>query len=298
MPGQGSRMTDTGQDDRGARTARWLLWAGLALGLAAALVGILTAREPAGLGPGEVALVGRTAITREMLDRALYALSLDLKRPPTEEDRRAALDRLIDEELLVQRAAEIGLAQDDPNVRKLLVRAMIAVAIEGGREPAESELAAYFSAHKELFRPAPLLRVEDVFVGRDDSDAGKRQFLLQLAAQGDEAAWARLRSLGIARAAAIPDGWLTPAKLADYIGAETAGRLAALAPGAMSAVVERDGGWWLGRVVETSPGDARPFAEIKDEIAARWRQERDAAALRSYLDTLRARADIALGVAP
>ncbi len=61
----------------------------------------------------------------EAYERVLAALAADSRNPVDDADKRRLLDRLIDEELLVQRGLELGLASSDGAVRKAVAGAMI-----------------------------------------------------------------------------------------------------------------------------------------------------------------------------
>lgn len=76
-----------------------------------------------------VAVVGTVAIGRDELERALTAVAADRRTPLTFADRARVLERLIDEELLVQAALEAGLPEHDRAVRRALTDAVMA-AIE------------------------------------------------------------------------------------------------------------------------------------------------------------------------
>ena len=68
-------------------------------------------------------------IGADELERAVDALASDRRGAITEADRERVLERLIDEELLVQAAVEAGLPENDGVVRRSLTEAMVA-AIE------------------------------------------------------------------------------------------------------------------------------------------------------------------------
>ena len=76
-----------------------------------------------------VAVIGVVPIGADELERAVDALASDRRGAITEADRERVLERLIDEELLVQAAVEAGLPENDGVVRRSLTEAMVA-AIE------------------------------------------------------------------------------------------------------------------------------------------------------------------------
>ena len=64
------------------------------------------------------------------------------------------LKRLIDDELILQRAEELGILQADPGIRKLLARSAIdAIVRESQAVPVtESELIAFYNGHRAVFQ--------------------------------------------------------------------------------------------------------------------------------------------------
>ncbi len=95
--------------------ASGLLALGAAVGIAAAAAGLLLgdAGDAGGLPDDVVALVNGTPVRLADYERAVVALASDRREPLEDEDRRYVLDRLVDEELLVQRGLELGFARLD-----------------------------------------------------------------------------------------------------------------------------------------------------------------------------------------
>src|SRR5687768_11054675 len=99
---------------------RALLWLvlGAATGVVCAAIGLLLSGEgERSLPANAAASVNGTVIRLEEYDRAVAAFASDRRAPIGAEDRRHVLDRMLDEELLVQRGLELGLARHDRRVR-------------------------------------------------------------------------------------------------------------------------------------------------------------------------------------
>ena len=96
----------------------WLV-AGIVVGVAFAALGLLRTdtRLAASLPARTVASVNGTLIFDDQYQRLLQGLESDLREPVSEALRQRVLDRMIDEELLVQRGLELGLAESDRRVR-------------------------------------------------------------------------------------------------------------------------------------------------------------------------------------
>ncbi len=106
--------------------ATWLLFAGAMLGLGLAALGLLEERRKQATLPGSyAAVVGERTIRTVDYQRVLAGVESDLRNPIDDALRRRVLDRMIDEELLVQRALDLGLAVVDRRVRGELTSGLI-----------------------------------------------------------------------------------------------------------------------------------------------------------------------------
>jgi hypothetical protein len=257
-------------DDNAAGTARaprWLLLAGLAAGAALGAAGLRVAPAPS-LPPGAVARVDGQLILRDVWLRAVAAVASDRRAPLTEADRRHILERLIDEELLVQHGVALGLVERDARLRGTLVSQVLQAAAQAARvEPDEAALRAYFDAHRERFTPAARLRVRAWRVG----PGGARE----------------------AFQPAVPDVLLPPAKLQAYLGPALTRRAQDLAPGEVL-----DAGGVGVELVESRPGAAPPFEAVRAEVRLEVLRRADEAAVLALLAELRERTPIVVAAGP
>lgn len=268
-----------------SRRARLLFGLGAALGLGA---GLLTALGPldTGAGPADLAArVGDGGVSQASYERAIAALEADKRNPLTAADRARALDRLIDEELLVQRGIELGLPASEPAVRKAIVDTMIrfATAEGGARAPTDAELQRFYDTRPDLFRSDPALRVAAAALpAYDPATAGRLARLLGGGMPFEAAA----RSVG-ATLLPIPDMPLSAAKLTDYAGPTVRDTALGLTPGETAGAVESGGRLVMVQLIERRPGARAPFETVRAEVEEAWRRlERDQA-LERYLAELR-----------
>jgi hypothetical protein len=283
-------VAEVGGNDTPARRSGRLLAIGAGLGLAAALWGALG--QP-GLGRPDtaaIATVDGVAILRVDYERALAALAADKRSPLTTGDARRALERLVDEELLVRRGLDLGLGTSDLAVRKALVDAMVqfAAAEAAGREPSDEELRRFYSERPEMVRSAPELRVRVVnFPSHDASRVAAMSAALRKAPDFDAAA-----ATSGAETVFVPDTLLPAAKLADYVGPAVRDAALALAPGEVAGPLDAGGLPTFVLLVERRAGTAPPFAAVRDVVAEEWRRRQAEAALDRYLAALRRKAKI------
>ncbi len=73
-----------------------------------------------------IATVDGRAILRVEFERALAMLAADADEAPSETDRARVLERVIDEEILVQNAVDAGLLASDRSLREVVTGALLA----------------------------------------------------------------------------------------------------------------------------------------------------------------------------
>ena len=283
-------MAEEERRDSRARRGGTLLAVGAGLGLAAALWGALG--QP-GLGrtdAGSIATVDGVAIARADFERALASLAADKRSPLTTVDARRALDRLIDEELLVRRGLDLGLGTSDLAVRKALVDAMVqfASAEAAGREPDDAELRRFYAERPGLVQAGPELRVQVVnFPSRDATRVAAMRAALH---SGKDFGAASVASG--AEAVFVPDALLPAAKIADYAGPSVRDAAMTLAPGDVAGPLDVGGLPTFVLLRERRADAAPPFEQVRDLVAEEWRRRQAEAALEDYLAQLRRRSRI------
>jgi hypothetical protein len=269
-----------------ARGRAWLL-AGAALGVGVAVRGVVrSARDAATLPADAVALVGDSPISRQVLDDAVAAdTESDPQRRLDPEERRHALERLVDERLLVQAALAIGLPTRDAKLREDLATAMREnVTGEAVGQPTDDVLRAYEEAHPAPYVRGGLLRVEAVvFRGCDARDRARD-------AREDLEPGQPLASEGAhsdAPPVAVPAGPVSVEDLARSLGAEVARAIDGLEPGQLTETVKVGDDLWIARLVARDGGQIAPLDEVRPSVLAAWRREDDARRLRRWLDQRR-----------
>jgi len=274
--------------------------AGAAAGIAAAAAGLVwPGNAPAGGLPQEAAAVVNGAVIRmEDYRRILDALARDKRQSLSPEDKQKALDRLIEEELLVQRAIALGMPRLDRKIRGDLTNAVIAsvVAEFDDLEPSDEELAAFHEEQREFFVRPGAMRVRQLQCRATSSadDAPALQCAQEAARRlraGEDIEQVR-KDLGAAETLPLPDRLLPPAKLREYVGPTALSSILGLSSGAISDPVRGIGGYYVYQMVERQPDYTPELAEIRAQVLAEFRRRRSEQALRKYLDNLRRDADV------
>ena len=292
------------RDMRGAAGSSAVAWlaGGALLGLVAATGSLLAdstrvgdaARVPA----GAVALINGEPLRAADYERALMALANDRRNLVGDVERRFVLERLVDEELLVQRALELGLAQRDRTVRSQLVAVMVTSVTEAAAlgEPGPDELRAFHAEHAEWFQEPARLHVRQLWVrGEPARRAGEaRQRAAEAAARlrAGESYAAVAAALGDQPVARVPDAPLPASKLVEYAGPAALAALTGAPAGTITDPLPLAGGLQVLQLVAHASARVRPFDEVADEVRAEHRRRAGEEALRAYLAELRERAEI------
>lgn len=261
-----------------------LLGVGAAAGFVIAAIGLLA---PAPAPSSDFAArVGGTVISHDDYDRVLAALATDKKGPLTQKDRAWALERLIDEELLIARGLDLGLARTDRQTRAAIVRAMMTsiTAETAAAEHSDDDLRAYHAENLGRFTESARYRVRAYRAG----SAADARALTEALRTGTPPGQSPL--------ATVPDALLPAPQLATYLGPSAVEAARALEPGAVGAPIARGGGYLIVHLVDRQDAVVRPFAEVRGQVAAAYRRDADDAALRDYLDWLKSETEIERGV--
>jgi len=214
-----------------------------------------------------VAWVNDRPISRASYESALQAVAGDRKTGTLRaDDRERVLQRLIDQELLIDRAIELGLHERDPQIRNQLVNAMIDFlalrAEDEARAADEATLRAFYEEQRFRF---------------------ERSAQYRIAVEGG--------------AVPLPDGFLLAKEIEQRLGPSAARRVAELQVGE-SVVLGEGAGQHTVHLLERRAGEVAPFDEAREAVEAAYLRERGEAAVREFLEVARQHTDIRVEVAP
>jgi len=251
--------------------------------------------------PGDaVAEVNGEPVSRASFDTALGLVERDRGGPVTDAEKHRILQRLVDEELLVQRGLELGLPRSDRKLRGDLVAGVIDAATAGAAsgEPTAEELAAFFEASRELFAPPVPLRVAQVFVARgprSEAEASARAAVVARRLRDGEDLASVRGELGDPPAVEIPSSFVPATRLRDTVGPSAAAIAQRLRSGEVSDPLRGEDGYRVLVVLERGESAPASLEAVRADVLAEYRRQHSEAALRGYLNGLRQRSDIRLG---
>ena len=245
----------------------WLLAGGMLVGAALAVFYIVRIPDTAEPSTDAVAWVNDRPISRASYENALQAVAGDRKDGKLRaDDRERVLERLIDQELLIDRAIELGLHERDPQIRNQLATAMINFLVRRAEDEAsaadEAELRAFHEEQQFRFERSPQYRV---------------------AVEGG--------------AVPLPDGLLLAKEIEQRLGPSAARKVTELDAGESAFIGEGERQYTV-RLLERRDGVLVPFDEARDAVEAAYLRDRSETAVREFLDVARRRTDIRVEAAP
>jgi len=281
------------------RRAVLLLLAGalVGIGLAAASI-VRSGRAQRALPPDGVAVVNGEVITQEAFAEFVGALaserkSIDLDAPT----RQRLLDRMIDEELLLQRGIELGLPRYERSARRAIVAAVVsAVTTEAeASEPNEDELRAFYRDFAERFMRPGRVELEVAAVqegGRSEAEAYRRAAELARRAREGEDFAALAAQLGDTTPLVPPREPIALDEVRERLGPSAALAVERLHAGEVSDPVRGSAGYFVIALRGRAAAELLPFEQVRDSVRAEYLRSVGERALARYLAQLRASADV------
>ena len=231
-----------------------------------------------------------TSIPMEKYLTQLDGLSKDKRSPLTQKDKEYVLERMIEEELLIKRAIDLGMLNDNPMARGTIVQQMIKTIIaENARyEISDSELESFFLENSGFFTKSSRLRIQQIYFSneqlKDDSliVAKKAYDLLK---RGDD--FESVSKLGSPSALKIPNSLMTLSKVREYIGPSLMNLARELEINSFTSPIEVSGGYKIIYLIDKEMASPPQFNDIKASVSSEFLKRKDDQSLRSYLENLK-----------
>jgi hypothetical protein len=195
------------------------------------------------------------------------------------------LQRLVDDELLVQRGLELGMAQSDSAVRNAIIDSLIAsvTAEADAASPDDEELQQYLSENADRFSFVASLSVA---AWQTNDEAVAQSFVSALRNDGSITT-----SDTIGPIPDLPPGLMPVEVLRDFLGPGITAAAADMPVGS-SAVFARRGRWLVVQMLEKESAVVTDLSAIRNRVLLDYRRSLADRTLREYLDDLRRRADV------
>ncbi len=214
-------------------------------------------------------------------------------RAPTQAELRGLLADFVREELFAREARDLGLDKDDTVVNRRLAQKLAFLVEDTARiaEPSEEELERFHGAHGARFRTPARRSFEQVYfnpVRRPDAARDATEVRAQLV-QGAGMDPAELGDHALLESRLVD---VDEQAVAAQFGPDFASAVFALPAGEWSGPVTSGYGVHLVRVTAAPAPRERPYAEIRHELVAAWREERRSELAARYRARLLAKYDV------
>ena len=235
-----------------------------------------------------VARVGDVEISRAKYLLLVDGLNTDKRAPLREGDKSFVLERMIEEELLIQRAKDLGMFSTNTMIRGTIVQQMINMIIsENSLEViSTSEIEEFYEKNKSFFTSADRLRLQQVYFSDEiEGSLERAQQLHKDLLEGKDIG--NLKNKGDKSALDIPNTLMSLAKVREYVGPSLMQIAKELKPGQFTPPKKVKGGYKIIYLVDRRDALPPDFNEIRDRVKSEYLKRRDDQALRDYLDKLK-----------
>jgi len=235
-----------------------------------------------------VANVGGVQISKEKYYSQLEGLARDKKNPITERDKNYVLERMIEEELLIIRAKELGLFENNQIVRGSIIQQMIKLIIsENYLESVEEEaLRKFYEQNIGFFSSASRLRLQQIYFSNLSGDSKERSDeAFEYLKEG--ASYDEVSKMADQSALTIPNSMMNLSKVREYIGPTLMNLARRLEPGEFSVPMEVAGGHKIIYLFDKELSEPEEFDSIQPKILKEYQRRRDDNSLREYLEDLK-----------
>jgi parvulin-like peptidyl-prolyl isomerase len=235
--------------------------AGALIGLAIAGYGLFTAQGTrTAIVPAEdAALINNVPLLRADMIAQITALYGVPYAKATPAQKHKVLEDMIREELYVQRGVEMGLANDDIDVRQALMQATEGQIAQDAMtaKPSEDELAQWYATHRDRYAGEGMIDLHEWIVP-PGSDASHAVAALRRGATPS--------SLGLKTTGRVDDGEEFYFAAEEHLGKALFARVRHLPDGAVCEPVVAPDGVYIVQVVRNKPPTATPFAKARDQV--------------------------------
>ncbi len=229
-------------------------------------------------------------IPYERYEMQLEGLANDKRSPLTKKDKEYVLERMIEEELLIKRAIDLGMLENNPMARGTIVQQMIKnIIAEGSRiEPEEKELIEFFEENIGFFTKANRLRVRQIYFSKVDFgdkvlEEARNAFTRLLEGETFD----QVALSGSNSALKVPDTLMNLSKVREYIGPSLMREAQFLKPGQFSEPMKVSGGYKIIYLVDREDAPKPEYYNIRSSVLSEFSKRRDDQSLRTYLDNLK-----------
>lgn len=231
--------------------------------------------------------VNRITIGPERVAQLAAGYEAIWKRPPTDSELRVMVDNFVREEVYYREALALGLDRDDTIIRRRLQQKMEFLTDSGVDviEPAEGQIEAYFQENAGQFQDAPVISLEQVYLGQAPTAERIATALAALKSGKD------IDPLSLSDRTMLPYRTLraTDAAIDSAFGSGFFATLEKLPVDEWSGPVASGYGAHIVRISSRQAARVPPLDEVRDEVLREWKAQKAAELREQVYQRLRER---------
>ena len=230
-----------------------------------------------------VARVGEKEISTQRFEEIIKVLDDQSNSELTLERKNMIRERLIDEELLIQRAIELDLIRNDSLIKGNIIQTMFQHIINSNEviEPSEKQLRDYFRKEKDYFSSGKRFKLKNYsFRNLNEAETGSKYLK-----KNNFDAFLNLTDKE--NIFDVPEVFLTPQKIRDYLGPKALKELENLNKGDYSEVIQLNDIPSIIFCIDILYSKTPLFEEIYDQIKDKFIREREDILVKEYIENLR-----------
>ena len=236
-----------------------------------------------------IATVNDKIIPSDKYQTVINLIQNDKRDELTKADREMALDRIIEEELLVQYAYKNGFLEADDLLRKSIVRSVVDSIVEQALSvvPAEQDLLKFYEVNRQTFAIDEKYRVV-ILSSQNRSDIDEGKLIWQ---SNYDLTLLRQTFKSIDRLD-IPTGFISKIRLGTLIGPLLRDKVLSLQVGETSETLKTIYGYSIVTLVDKKDRVIPEFKEISEIVLQEYKRQQREEILEELLKDLKRQSDI------
>ena len=236
-----------------------------------------------------IATVNDKIIPSDKYQTVINLIQNDKRDELTKADREMALDRIIEEELLVQYAYKNGFLEADDLLRKSIVRSVVDSIVEQALSvvPAEQDLLKFYETNRQTFAIDEKYRVV-ILSSKNQSDIDEGKVIWQ---SNYDLTLLRQTFKRIDRLD-IPTGFISKIRLGTLIGPLLRDKVLSLQVGETSETLKTIYGYSIVTLVDKKDRVIPEFKEISEIVLQEYKRQQREEILEELLKDLKRQSDI------
>ena len=236
-----------------------------------------------------IATVNDKIIPSDKYQTVINLIQNDKRDELTKADREMALDRIIEEELLVQYAYKNGFLEADDLLRKSIVRSVVDSIVEQALSvvPAEQDLLKFYEVNRQTFAIDEKYRVV-ILSSKNQSDIDEGKVIWQ---SNYDLTLLRQTFKRIDRLD-IPTGFISKIRLGTLVGPLLRDKVLSLQVGETSETLKTIYGYSIVTLVDKKDRVIPEFKEISEIVLQEYKRQQREEILEELLKDLKRQSDI------